>query len=351
MEDIRLEDIIRTYVHLPSRPNGSGFYSVLCKVCSDHGRKGPRAGFRFDGEVVGYHCFNCGHKAKYNPNEHTSISKNMEILLNSFEIPENEWKQVLFTNLQNRQNGSGGVVEKHSVTKIEPDAIELPEHFYKLSDAADDDKWAIIAEDYLEHERSVDPNSYPFYLSTGGKTKKEKKWKGRLIIPVYRKDKLVYYQGRDLTGKQKKYLSPEVPKDKVLYGVDKLFEDQDMPLYVVEGWFDAYHIGGVAVYGNRMSKEQVLWLKRSRREKIIIPDRRGDGHKLAEQAIELGWKVSLPEIGDSKDINKAVTRFGKLYVLKSIIEHTYSGFAARTNVGVLCQNGQDSGKSKDKGSY
>lgn len=346
MKELRLEDIIRSHVYLPPYPNQRGFYPVLCKICNDHGNKGLRAGFKFEGDSVGYNCFNCGHKALYNP-EDEKISHNMEKILNAFNIPDDEWKQVLFSSMALKDQGYTKSTPKTIYNSIEPKVLDLPEHFYLLSEASDDDKWAEIARFYLEEDRKIDPTVYPFYLSTGKGEKGEEKWKGRVIIPVYKDGNLIYYQGRSFLQNQKKYLSPSSSKDKVLYGFDQLFKNTDAPLYVVEGWFDAFAIDGVAVFGNQLSEEQLQWLNRSNRPKVIIPDRLGDGHLLANKAIQLGWQVSFPDIGNCKDVDAAIKRFGKLYVLKSIIDNTMSGFMAETAIGVYCKGGQDKSKTKN----
>ena len=69
-----------------------------------------------------------------------------------------------------------------------------------------------------------------------------RKWLKRIIIPMYKNSNLIFYQGRDLSGTaQKKYQSPSTDAAKVLYGFDNLHNYKvNEPLYVVEGWFDAF---------------------------------------------------------------------------------------------------------------
>ena len=50
---------------------------------------------------------------------------------------------------------------------------------------------------------------------------------------------------------------------------------------------------------------------------------------LANQAIEQGWGVSLPDILPATDICKAIELYGKLYVLKAVVDATYYGFEAK----------------------
>ena len=53
---------------------------------------------------------------------------------------------------------------------------------------------------------------------------------------------------------------------------------------------------------------------------IIVPDTDRAGRKLVERAVELGWTVSFPVWQETcKDINEAVVKYGKLFVLKSIL--------------------------------
>lgn len=330
MKTPTLESVIRQHITLPNTPSTKGFYPVLCKVCNDHGRKGPRAGFKFEGDNVGYNCFNCGHTAKYEPSKHVRLSNNMITVMDAFGIPKSEYSKVYLHGLQHYKD-TPLIFQKKS---IEPKRIDLPKSFYLLSQAHTNNEIAKRANAYLEN-RKIDPSKYNFYLSSGN-TPYDNKWVGRLIIPIYKDEYLIFYQGRDMLGDRKKYLSPATERDKVLYGFDQLFLDTTLPLYVVEGFFDAFSLDGVAILGSRMTEAQIEWLNKSHRPKIVIPDRYGDGHLLAQQAIELGWNVATPDVGDCKDVNEAIVRYGKLYVMKTIIEHTHKGFFAKTAVRLYC---------------
>ena len=134
------EQLIRTYVHLPGHQSGTGWYPVLCKVCNDHGRKGPRAGFRFEEGGVGYHCFNCQHKGSYYPH-FKKIPQDMEKVFNAFGIPEDEVNKLRLAALQERdESGQYTPENKQQGLMINPKELPLPEHFYLLKDAAEDDK-------------------------------------------------------------------------------------------------------------------------------------------------------------------------------------------------------------------
>lgn len=335
--DVSLENIIRRHISLPARTNARGWYSVLCKVCNDHGRKGPRAGFRFTGNESAYHCFNCGIAGSYDPAEDENLSSSMKKVLAAYGITESEWQPVLYNAFVQRQQHGYVKTQRTSTTQLEPQEIQLPPFFEPLSENGSDiHEYAI---QYLQ-ARSVDWKSQPFYVCTTCTHPDAERWFCRVIIPVYKDGKLIFYQGRDLTDtRPRKYLSPNVPRDNLLYGFDNITKDTSEPLYITEGWFDAYAINGCAVFSNKLTVGQIAWLNRTNRTKVIIPDRYGDGHLLAHQAIQQGWSVSCPDIGDCKDVNEAVSRYGLLYVLKTIREHTCSGFEAEVNVGIYCEHG------------
>jgi hypothetical protein len=330
-----LQEVIRNHISLPARANGRGFFTVLCKVCNDHGKKGKRAGFKFEGDAVGYNCFNCGHGAGYDPAKHQSMPKDMMAVLDAFDIPKVDWEPVLFNSLVQRVDGTTPTEQRVELTAMEPAVLQLLPFFYPLTDDPTDE-WAQYAIEYLQ-SRHVNWKSQPFYLVRKVEHPDNDRWYGRLIIPFYKDGNVIFWQGRDLTDLHvKKYLNPNVARDNILSDYREINQHVDEPLYITEGWFDAYHMNGVAVFSNKMTANQIRWINRSHRTKVVIPDKFGDGHLLAKQALELGWSVALPDIGDCKDVDAAVGRYGLLYTQKSIMSNTYSGFIAEALVELYC---------------
>lgn len=330
-----LKQLIEQRVTLAHRPNGHGYFATLCKVCNDHGKKGPRAGFMFDDEAVRYNCFNCGHGASYDPNEDDTMPRKMATVLEAFGIPETDWRAVLFHGLELREGGYAAA-PTHKFIDIEPKEVAYPKFFYPLADDPADD-FAQYAIEYLA-SRQIDWKTRPFHLVAKDSHPSNEKWYGRLIIPTFKDDKLIFWQGRDLTGLHtKKYLSPPVQRDNILTGYEHIKQYTKDPLYIVEGWFDAYHLNGVAVYGNKLTANQTTWINKSNRPKVVIPDRQGDGHLLALQALELGWSISTPDIGSCKDVNDAIVKYGELYTRMSIAQNTWSdAFTAKAHLSVYC---------------
>lgn len=326
-----IETVIRKYISL-GKPNSRGWFPTLCKVCNDHGHKGMRAAFRFDDNSCSYNCFNCGISDTFNVHSNTMHDK-MANILSSFGIPEIEWQKIIFNNLGKEQTNTS----IPTITDINPTPISLLPFFYPLIDDPDDD-WCQYSIEYLAN-RQIDWKTHPFYCVKHTDHKTNKRWYGRLIIPIFdQTNQLVFYQGRDLTDMHiKKYLQPSVDRNNILYGYNNILTYSSEPIYVVEGWFDAILLNGVAVFGNKMSNNQILWLNKSNRPKVIIPDKYGSGKTLAEQGLKLGWKVALPDTGDCKDMNDAIVKYGLLYVLRSLEYNTFEGTIAQTQLNIYCK--------------
>lgn len=264
------------------------------------------------------------------------LSRDMVEVLTSFGIPEIDWAPVLFAAMAAKEGGQRSDA-KIIVNSTDPEPLDLPSFFYPLANDGSDIATIAIAE---LTRRKVDWKSHPFFLvEEDPKYPDNKQWLDRLIIPVYKGKELVFWQGRDLVGYHtRKYLSPSVDKGAIISNYNALTSHPTEPLYVVEGWFDAYHIDGVAVFGRVLTDAQVTILNRCRRPKVVIPDRKGDGDDLARQALKLGWGISTPEIGSCKDVNDAVLKYGVLYTRASIVENTtFDPFVGAVQLGAYCE--------------
>ena len=92
---------------------------------------------------------------------------------------------------------------------------------------------------------------------------------------------------------------------------------------VVEGPFDAISVDGVALLGSEVKDQQALTINALNKKVILVPDRDDNGYKLMEQAIELGWSVSMPDWDeDVKDVNDAVIKYGRMYTLHTLVSST-----------------------------
>jgi DNA primase len=89
---------------------------------------------------------------------------------------------------------------------------------------------------------------------------------------------------------------------------------------VCEGPFDALSINGCALLGAEIKDSQNWLLKQLGKELVLVPDRDKAGQVTLEQALELGWSVSMPDWPDGvKDINDSVIKLGKLAAMWLIV--------------------------------
>ncbi len=159
---------------------------------------------------------------------------------------------------------------------------------------------------YLKH-RKFDPDKVikQFNLLSGGLVGD---YKFRIIAPIYFKNELVSFQGRDITDKQKLRYMTCRKKDEVifhkrlLYNLDNCTENKAI---ICEGITDVWRLGDntCCTFGVQFSTSQVLLLA-ERFNKVFVlydPDPAGNkqGKVLSMQLAGLGLDVEIITISDS----------------------------------------------------
>jgi hypothetical protein len=60
---------------------------------------------------------------------------------------------------------------------------------------------------------------------------------------------------------------------------------------------------------------------------------------MALAVLEQGYSLSFPDIGQAKDINDAVVKYGRLYVEQQILtKSTSDKYSAQLKLGLWCSN-------------
>lgn len=316
-----MEQIIQNKVSFSGHIH-EGWNRTYCEFCGDGSRtQGPRGGFLFSDDGIFYNCFNCGADGSYVPDREYPFSKKMISILKSFGIDNKDILPFLHKNNKNKPKDKPR-------KKVSFDYLEVPKYFYKLSEASEYDVLGNNVKKFLREKYKIDHRKYPFYISFDCGDLKDndllnyKNTVNRVIIPAFFNNKMIYYQARRIDGEStKKYLPPiGVVKSNIIFNYDKAMLNTTAPLFVTEGFFDAFHLNGVSVMENELSKQQIELLQNSKRPKVVVPDIGGTSNKLALQAINLGWGVSIPEfLKKDVDVSRAVVKYGRLYVVKKII--------------------------------
>lgn len=316
------------------KPAQSGWLSANAPCCVHNGESADtrgRGGFIQNNDSISYHCFNCGFKTGFVPGR--PISYKFRKLLYWIGADENTVRQLVIEAIRLKEYLE--VLNPTSVPSTEEITYEerkLPEEarsflaiaeFYELADQP-------LPKQFREtvlyiNDRAIDVKKYEFYWTP----QVEQKLCHRVIVPFKWQHKIVGYTARSIVdGIKPKYFSNH-PSDFVFNTDNQLPSNRFV--IVVEGPFDAMSIDGVAVLSNECSEKQADVIDNLGKEVIVVPDfdvqKKSNGKKvwpggtLVDRAIEYGWDVSFPVWHEQvKDVNEAVQRYGKLFVLKTILD-------------------------------
>lgn len=276
-----------------------------------------------------YHCFNCGFKTGWNPGWHLSFK--MRKLMSWIGVSDSDTKRMVFEALRVREEV--GVIEEPEFEElnVEYKPRDFPDNakpirqwfnWYAMNDAEDLPADLLAVVTYAVDRGLTDEQVQDMYWTPDSAVKILRVNK-RLIVPFTHENKLIGFTGRAVwtaDGTVQRYYNQYEPD--YVYGLDKQIKDARFVL-VVEGPFDAIVVNGVAILGSEVSEIQAELIERLGREVIVIPDKGVAGQKLIDAAQKYGWSVSFPEwMSDQvKDVNDAVTEYGKIFTMKQILEH------------------------------
>lgn len=302
-------DLLLQYVPTGSKTTQSGWVSFNAPCCVYNGESRDdrgRAGIIVEEPVVSYHCFNCGYTTAWQPGRH--LSYKMRNLLSWMGVPDSDINRLVLAVLKENE---GSAAEEFFTEFPEFSTTKLPDGARPIADYETHSAQLARVIEYAR-SRKFTLEDYNFHWSP------ELQYRDRLIVPFYYERRLVGWTARSIKSNARpKYISSQQPG--YVFNIDNQHYKKLFAI-VVEGPLDAIHIDGVAVLKNEISEQQVMILNRLRKDIIVLPDRDLPGRSMMEQALELGYSVSMPEWDkDIKDVGDAVQRYGKIYTLYSIV--------------------------------
>jgi hypothetical protein len=296
-----VSDTLISYLPLKKKQTPSGWISFNAVCCDD---KRNRGGLIKEGDVVSYHCFNCGFKASWQPGR--TISAKLRKLFTLLNVPDDLISKITIESL--RYAGIESYVSKISLPKFE--TTPLPDQARPIIDYLDDPPENLIPVIEYLLSRDLYLEDYSFYWSPMPAFEK------RLIIPFYYQNHIVGYTARAIDNTKPKYLAEQQPG--YVFNLDRQNIHRRFVI-VCEGPMDAISIDGVAIMGSEVNAQQRMLIDQLKRTVIIVPDRDNNGKNLVEQAIEYNWSVSLPDWDTGiKDLNDAIKLYGKSMTLLMI---------------------------------
>lgn len=273
--------------------------------------------------TLSYHCFNCGYKANY------TIGRKLNFKMRQFMgwigISEETIRKMAIEAMRYEETET----THQKKTFVEFTKKTMPKNSHKLeywlekyvAQDLTDTQYKKIDQllNYLK-SRGIEPDWYEFFYSpdqTGD-------FDRRVIVPFYWRGELVGYTGRlfDTRNKEVKYWTETQPG--YVFNMDA--QDWSRKFVIVtEGPFDALTISGVSILGSEINNIQKDLINGLGRKVIVVPDRDAPGQKLIDQALEFGWSVAFPDWEKNvDDVADAVKRYGRLFVIQSILKTTES---------------------------
>jgi len=288
----------------------SGWHSFNAPCCHNRGHKSDkrmRGGIKTDGTNWSFHCFNCNFKCGFTLGK--QFTKNTKQFLQWCGVDENQINRWNLESLQNKDLIDYVKLRKKK-TKIKFEEIPLP------------DNMEMICPDNPEHEiyvsylnkRGIGIYDYPFLVTPD----EEGRNANRIIIPFTYENKIVGHTSRFLDDRKPKFISQQ--QSGFLFGYD-IQKPKWQVCLVFEGILDAISLNGCALTTNSISETQAEILRKLQRKVIVVPDQDKSGLEICDQALEMGFHVSIPEWGEGvKDANDAIVKYGRLPTLLSILQ-------------------------------
>ena len=292
------------------RLTANGWYSFNAVCCHHNGHRPDqrmRGGIKLTGQTEWvYACFNCNFKCGFTLG-HT-ITPVTAKFLSWLGVDEDVIKKWSLESLKQRD-----LVEVLTAKKVQEN-IQFKTVYITEGERLDinNPKHRVYVE-YL-NSRKIDLKLLPFVVTPNDIGRN----KNRVIIPYTYHNKTVGYTSRFLDNKIPKYLNNQQPG--YVFGFD--FQKPNWQVCILtEGIFDAMSINGCALMHSAISDEQAQILAQLNRRIIFVPDQDQAGLEIVDQALELGYSVSIPDWGTGiKDVNDAVVKYGRLPTLLSILQ-------------------------------
>jgi hypothetical protein len=308
-----VSDLLNVYLPAKRKTTPSGWTSFNAPCCVHNNENADtrgRGGLITEGEVISYHCFNCGFKASWQPGR--NLSYKFKKLLEWLNTPDNEITKLALDVMRSNE---GVEVQQHKVELPEFSTVQLPEEAVRIADIPDyneNNKYFKYFLDVITYmsQRNLNLDDTDYYWSP------TLAYRDRLIIPFYYEGRIVGYTARAVGESKSKYLTTMQPG--YVFNLDQQHYNKVFCI-LCEGQIDALHVDGCAISGSDIGDAQALLLNRLNKDIYVVPDRDKAGSKLVEQAIDRGWHVSMPNWDpDINDVGDAVAKYGRLYTLYSI---------------------------------
>jgi hypothetical protein len=288
----------------------SGWYSFNGVCCQHRGHRPDnraRAGVLLTEQTSWiYSCFNCNFKCGMVLGK--LFSSNTKQLLSWCGLDKDEIDKLSFHCYSQAEMNKD---EYKKNINLNFPTITLPDSVVQLDIKNSEFKQYT---DYIV-SRGLNPSAYNYYIDIDAV-------RPGIIIPYYYESRLIGYTTRFLDSRKPKYLSHQ--PNGYLFNIDAQKDNWTIAI-LVEGQFDALSINGCAYMSSTITDDQSYLISKLKRDIIVVPDRDKSGMDICDRALELGYKISIPDWHNSvKDTNDAVKKYGQFPTLLSILQSATS---------------------------
>lgn len=206
---------------------------------------------------------------------------------------------------------------------------ELPEEFISLSEKRNSFKYKQALE-YITKTRKISLDEIKKYNI--GYTE-EGKYKLRIIIPSYNEqNKVNYFEARTFWDKVKiTYLKPDKPDKQNIIFFENMI-NWDLPVYLVEGVFDAIRLPNAIPMLGKIPSFYLISKLMQQNSKVILcldEDAIQDAFEIYEDLSSLGLDIYFIDMTGRGDISKIYEDFGKngiINLLKTVQKINFENY-------------------------
>jgi len=307
--------------------NGTHF-NARCPICGDSKKSLSKKRFHLqfnDEDDIMWHCFNCGEKGNF-------YSLYAELLGITNEEAFKRFNKYNSDRIEKRLNSKPKKREEQETVEKK----EIFNHILKDCISLDDEPDGYIQAQYQQKLREFTVNrkiEQKLYVAYKGD------YRGRIIIPVWEDDDIIYFQGRAIhDSMEPKYLNPLVNKSSVVLNRNNF--DRDKYIIITEGIIDADAVGeqGTSILGKELSQDFVNVVNQYTDIGIIVVmDNDEDGIKklydYTKKYNTLKYFL-MPTKYNVKDLNDLVSKdiINRDNIYNFIIENSYNSMKTRTKI-------------------
>lgn len=329
-----ISEFVHTNLELPTVTRNGTHFHTRCPICGDSKynkyKKRFHVQYRSD-EHTEYNCFNCNESGDFYSLYAHVMGISSEEAYNIFNRynPERITKKTKKTHIsENRIKHKESLKNKDKPYEcfnyILNDCISLEDE----PDGYIQKQFQNKLKEFIEN-RKVDIKLYVAY---------EGRFKGRIIIPVWYGEDIIYFQGRAIhEDMEPKYLNPSVYKSNVILNKSEF----DLNKYIVtcEGLLDAHSVGkqGTSFLGKELDEIFLqLLFEHTNKGVIVVMDNDDDGiEKLREYINKYRKKDKIrfflmpKKYSTIKDLNDILKNINISDMYKFVVENSFSNERAK----------------------